>query len=79
MIAECVLLGLLSSKYNEVDTEEFLSFLNCKIVNEKAFEQYSTDLEDLSSHINSLKICTSFYIVYVFFYLRIINKYLIMD
>lgn len=68
LITNIIIFSILCSKYNTDDTENFLSFLQCKNINKEAFEKYLV-LNDLSSHISLLKSFQSIFIVLDFIFL----------
>ena len=68
LITNIIIFSILCSKYNTDDTENFLSFLQCKNINKEAFEKYLV-LNDLSSHISLLKAFQSIFIVLDFIFL----------
>ena len=68
LITNIIIFSILCSKYNTDDTENFLSFLQCKNINKEAFEKYLV-LNDLSSHLSLLKSFQSIFIVLDFIFL----------
>ena len=70
LIADAVVFGILCGKFDDDGTKNFLAFLECQNINKEAFEKYLI-LDYLNSHISSLKIFQSLYVVYIFIFLLI--------